>query len=150
MDFGCGTGLLTERLVSIGASVVAVDTSRAMLDVVDAKIAGRGWTEVKTSTELPIAPASFQLIVCSSVCSFLDDYQATTRALFELLAPGAVFVQWDWERGDGESHGLTRVEITDALQAAGLEEISVDIGFEITFEEQMMRPLIGHGCKPPV
>jgi 2-polyprenyl-3-methyl-5-hydroxy-6-metoxy-1,4-benzoquinol methylase len=148
MDFGCGTGLLTERLVPLGASVVAVDTSKAMLDVLDAKIAEHSWTEVKTSTELPIVPASFELIVCSSVCAFLDDYHATTRALFELLAPGGVFVQWDWERGDDEPHGLSRGEISDALHAAGLEQISVDIGFEITFEEQVMRPLIGHGRRP--
>jgi len=37
-DFGCGTGLLTERLVSAGAAVHAADTSQAMLDVLDRKV----------------------------------------------------------------------------------------------------------------
>jgi len=74
IDFGCGTGLLTERLVSAGAAVHAVDTSQAMLDVLDRKISERGWTNVATSRELAKTTRVYDLIVCSSVCSFLDDY----------------------------------------------------------------------------
>ena len=52
IDFGCGTGVLTERLVAAGAEVVAIDSSTAMLSAVDRKIAERGWTTVSTSTDL--------------------------------------------------------------------------------------------------
>lgn len=152
LDFGCGTGLLTERLVDRGASVMAVDTSQGMLDVFQAKMVDRGWNDVRSSTELPTTLASFDLIVCSSVCSFLDDYPATVQAMAGLLVPGGFFVQWDWERdddGDAEdpedAHGLSRAEITDALQSAGLEHVSVDVGFEAVVEDQVMRPLMGHG-----
>jgi len=37
-DFGCGTGLLTEKLVDAVKSVDAVDTSSAMLEVLGAKV----------------------------------------------------------------------------------------------------------------
>ena len=81
LDFGCGTGLLTEHLVAAGASVLAVDTSPGMLDALTAKIDQHGWTTVDTAAELPDHPARFDLIVCSSVCGFLDDYPATVAEL---------------------------------------------------------------------
>ena len=46
-DFGCGTGLLTERLVAAGCRHVdAVDTSSAMRAVLAAKIERHGWQQV--------------------------------------------------------------------------------------------------------
>ena len=148
-DFGCGTGLLTERLVGNGASVDAVDTSVAMLDVLRAKVERHGWRDVRVVTELPDQGA-YDLIVCSSVCAFLDDYPAAVEGLVARLRPGGLFVQWDWERDESahDPHGLTRDEIRRALAAAGLTAILVNTGFEIAAAGQSMRPLIGHGQQP--
>jgi 2-polyprenyl-3-methyl-5-hydroxy-6-metoxy-1,4-benzoquinol methylase len=150
VDFGCGTGLLTELLVAGGAVVDAVDTSSAMIEVVDRKIDERGWTTVRTSTDLAVVTELHDLIVCSSVCSFLVDYPATVRRLVSLLRPGGLFVQWDWERDDTDdsAHGLTRAEITSALRAAGLEGIDVDTAFASTVGGETMRPLMGQGRRP--
>ena len=79
LDFGAGTGLLTDRLVAEGATVHAVDSSAGMLEVLEAKIADRGWTGVTFGAGLPDSSEVFDLVVCSSVCSFLDDYPATAR-----------------------------------------------------------------------
>ncbi len=144
VDFGCGTGQLTERLADLGAVVHAVDTSPAMLAVLEAKVASHGWSTVTTSTEIPSGTTN-DLIVCSSVCSFLDDYPGTAAELVALLRVGGVFVQWDWERSDGDDHGLTRAEIDTALRGAGLDGVVVDVGFVATVEGETMRPLIGHG-----
>ena len=146
LDFGCGTGLLTERLVDAGATVVAVDTSTAMIEVLDAKRAAHGWTTVTTSTHLPDTSDRFDLVVCSSVLAFVDDYAATARDLVARLAPGGRLVQWDWERTDDDDHGLSRTEIADALGAAGLVDVTVDTAFRLPFEDQFMAPLIGHGA----
>jgi len=148
LDFGCGTGLLTERLVLAGASVHAVDTSPAMIAVLDRKIAQRGWTKVTTAADLPNEPESYDVIVCSSVCAFLDDYRGTVAELVALLRPGGLFVQWDWERTTGTSHGLSRDEIEHVLGAVGLEETSVTTGFTEQVGEQVMRPLMGCGRRP--
>lgn len=149
-DFGCGTGLLTERLVVNGAAVDAVDTSEAMLDVVRAKAEHQSWRDVHVSTQLRQPPRAYDLIVCSSVCAFLVDYPATAAQLAASLRPGGLFVQWDWERTefDEDSHGLTRSEIRNALTAAGLTAIRVDTGFNIAVDGQSMRPIIGHGQQP--
>lgn len=148
IDFGCGTGLLTERLVERDASVDAIDTSLAMLAVLDAKVAEHDWSQVRTGVELPADQGSHDLIVCSSVCSFLDDYPGTVAQLVGLLRPGGVFVQWDWERTGDDEHGLTRPEIEDALGRAGLEPVVVDTAFSVPVGEETMEPLIGHGRRP--
>ena len=147
LDFGCGTGLLTERLIGAGASVLAVDTSHAMLNVLGSKPQLADSSAVETSTTLPSSGERFDLVVCSSVCSFLDDYPASVVALLGLLKPAGIFVQWDWERAPGDDHGLTRDEIVGALDAAGLGNVEVRIGFEVDFEGEPMAPLMGHGAK---
>lgn len=149
VDFGCGTGLLTERLVEAGVEVIAIDTSPAMLAVLEAKVRQRGWPGVTTTTELADAPAGNDLIVCSSVCSFLDDYPQTMTHLAGLLRPGGLVIQWDWERNDDrDGHGLTRDEVADALAGAGLGAIVVETAFEVELDDQVMRPLVGHGRRP--
>lgn len=149
LDFGCGTGLLTERMVAEGATVHAVDTSSAMLEIVRSKAADRGWTNVTTSAVVPTS-GRHDLITCSSVCGFLDDYPGTAAALTRLLRPGGLFIQWDWERDpdDDDAHGLDRVSIRDALTTAGLESITVRQAFAVTVDDQTMRPLMGFGTRP--
>ncbi len=148
IDFGCGTGLLTERVVAEGATVEAVDTSTAMLEVLDAKIVQHGWTGVRTSVELPPKSARFDLVVCSSVCSFIDDYPGTVEELAARLQPGGLFVQWDWERTDDDHDGFTRDEIRETLARVGLADIAVGTGFAIQVDGQTMSPLMGHGRRP--
>lgn len=152
-DFGCGTGLLTEHLVAGGAAVDAVDSSPGMLDVLRAKIETRGWSDVRAASELPAGSSAnpYDLIVCSSVCAFLDDYPAVVNQLVGGLRRGGLFVQWDWERNDpDDAHGLARDDIRSALAAAGLTEIRVEVGFEIAVpgREGKMRPLLGQGQRP--
>ena len=40
LDFGCGTGLLTEKLAPLAREVIAIDTSPAMVDVLQQKDIG--------------------------------------------------------------------------------------------------------------
>ena len=151
-DFGCGTGLLTERLVDQVASITAVDTSPAMRDVLTSKAERQGWSTVAVVAELPTGTERYDLTICSSVCGFLDDYPGIVARFGELLRPGGLFVQWDWERDEGapEGDGLSRAEIGRALLAAGLEEIVVTTAFEVDLGGTLARPLLGVGQKPGV
>ncbi len=149
-DFGCGTGLLTEHLVARGAIVDAVDSSPAMLDALRSKVERRGWTIVRLLTELPDDAGPYDLIVCSSVLSFVDDHPATVSRLATTLRPGGLLVQWDWERDvdDPDDHGLTADEIRSALDDAGLVDVAVGPAFEIEVDGTTMRPLMGQGTAP--
>jgi SAM-dependent methyltransferase len=148
LDFGCGTGLLTERLADAGATVHAVDTSTAMLDVLRSKHGLVASGRVITDGHLPASAQRFRIVACSSVCAFLDDYPATVADLAARLEPGGLLVQWDWERTPGDEHGLTRDQIAGALHGAGLTDIEVVIGFDIEIDGHRMAPLMGHGRRP--
>ncbi len=149
-DFGCGTGLLTEQFAETVAVVDAVDTSAVMRGVLEAKAERRGWGHVRLDRAIPCTHDSHDLVVCSSVCSFLDDYPGTVHRLADLLGPGGLFVQWDWERHDEDNgtHGLSRGEVRAAIEAAGLADVHVGTAFEIEVDGQFMAPLIGVGQKP--
>ena len=119
-----------------------------MLDALDVKINQYDWTTVHTSTDLPNGGRAFALVVCSSVCSFLDDYPSTVEVLVSRLAPGGLFVQWDWEPTGDDEHGLARHQIRHTLTATGLAAIAVHTGFTIEVNGQAMSPLMGHGRRP--
>ncbi len=149
-DFGCGTGLLTEQLVSLCDRIDAVDSSPAMLEVLRDKIAHRGWDNVGVFDQLPQPSYRYDLVVCSSVCAFVDDYPGLVHQLVASMGPGGLFVQWDWELDprDDQPFGLTRDAISNALGAAGLVSVSVTTGFEVTVEDETMKPLMGSGRRP--
>ncbi len=151
LDFGCGTGLLTEQVAPQAGEVVALDVSAAMLEVLQ----GKGLDNVRTVLgeladavgEGALAAGTFDLVVCSSVCAFVPDYPATTALLAGLLAPSGLFVQWDWELDPvaEEPMGLSREAVREALEGAGLRDVTIDVGFREPFEDVVMAPLRGVG-----
>lgn len=145
LDFGCGTGLLTAALAADAEQVIGLDTSAAMLGVLRQK----GLSGVSAVSSLAEVAGTVDLITCSSVCAFVDDYPGTIRRLVERLAPGGLLVQWDWERDPAaeEPYGLLRAEIRAALVGAGLVDVAVDVGFREPFAGMIMAPLRGVGRK---
>ena len=127
-----------------------------MVQVLAAKVEQSGWLNVDAITtsvdsarlERPkLFALPFDIVVSSSVCAFLDDYAGTVATLTSLLKPGGSFVQWDWElnREDDESFGLTRAQVADSLTGAGLVDVCVETAFEVDVDGERMSPLIGFG-----
>jgi len=154
LDFGCGTGVLTESLAPACNEVVALDASPKMIAVLREKIDRSGWANVRAidrtleaALEAGELTAPFDVVVCSSVCAFVDDYPGTARQLAALLAPGGVFVQFDWELDDAadDPFGLSKAQVKAALTDARLDDIHVGIAFTRDIEGQAMQPLIGVG-----
>jgi 2-polyprenyl-3-methyl-5-hydroxy-6-metoxy-1,4-benzoquinol methylase len=151
LDFGCGTGLLTEHIAAHADHVVGLDISGPMVQVLDAKripnvraVAADLLHALGTD---PLQRDSFQLITCSSVLAFVPDHPATVAALATLLAPGGLLIHWDWTLNptDEEPYGLTTDAALQALTDAGLEHATVDVGFELPVEGGVMAPLRGIG-----
>lgn len=154
LDFGCGTGLLSGRIAPHVSAIIGLDISASMINVAAAKRVPnhRAFCADIVSGPVPpqIASGGFDLIVASSVCGFVADYPACVRRLAGLLAPGGVFVQWDWQADPviGETDGLTADQIRQAQMAAGLVDVSVATAFSMTMGVTAMPVLQGHGTAP--
>ncbi|OHU88499.1 MULTISPECIES: class I SAM-dependent DNA methyltransferase [Pseudoalteromonas] len=149
LDFGCGTGLLTEKVARVASSVVAVDPSPKMIDVLEHKnIHNVNSLACEISVDLitsqPIFEPRFDLIVASSVCAFLPDYEQTLSTLKLLLKDGGTFIQWDWKRSNEEDDfGFTKEIITNAYAHVGLSLVRVSDAFSLTSEKGEAHVLMG-------
>jgi 2-polyprenyl-3-methyl-5-hydroxy-6-metoxy-1,4-benzoquinol methylase len=150
LDFGCGTGLLAEKLAEKCGQVVAVDSSPKMVEVLDRKIEQSGTTNIVTSDitvnattvkDHDLFASKFDLIVASSVCSFLTDYESTLRDLSFLMNPGGWFVQWDW------ISDMPAERISEAFRAAKLNEHSVATAFSMKAKGKTSPVVMGIGRK---
>ena len=140
-DFGCGTGLLTEKIAPHATSIVALDNSEKMIEILKGKNL-RNVEAIFGSLEEFLMPSEtkeptrFDLVVASSVCSFVSDYEGTLQKLHTILKPGGRLVQWDWFSPDGSSHpGFTKKQISTAMTRAGFLAVSVSDGFTMSGEQ---------------
>ena len=150
LDFGCGTGLLAEKLAENCGQVVAVDSSLKMVEVLDRKVEQSGTKNIVTSDitvnattgkDHPLFASKFDLIVASSVCSFLTDYESTLHDLSSLMNPGGWFVQWDW------ISDMPEERISEAFRAAKLDEHSVATAFSMESNGKTSPVVMGVGRK---
>ncbi len=151
LDFGCGTGLLTEKLAPLAKETIAVDTSPKMLEALRAK-AIPNVTVVCADLDDPAVReeaawlADLDLIVASSVCGFLPDYEGTVRNLCRALREGGHFVQWDWlASAVDDEYGLPPERISNALEIAGLQDVCVEEAFAISKDGANLPVLMGAG-----
>ena len=86
--------------------------------------------------------SDFDLVVASSVCNFLPNYEHTIGYLSRTLNSGGIFAQWDWfSSGDG-TYGMTIERVSNAFRGADLRSINVGPAFEIEFDDETMPVLM--------
>lgn len=137
LDFGCGTGLLTEKIAQHASAVVALDPSAKMLTVLDNKqLANVATVAAELSPALinndTRLQAGFDVIVASSSLAFVPDYIATLKLLKPLLAADGLLVQWDWlQAPDSEGMGFSVNEIESAYKLAGYNHVTTTTAFSL-------------------
>ena len=146
LDFGCGTGRLTELLHPHAKRIVAIDSSAKMIGVLAAKNLPKAEPlaiDLNSSNSQPMHN-TFDLIVASSVCAFLPDYQASLALFMQLLKPQGYFVQWDWLKEAGESTpGFTAEEIQAAFDNCSFETINLQQAFTMQQGEDEAPVIMG-------
>jgi ubiquinone/menaquinone biosynthesis C-methylase UbiE len=93
LDFGCGSGNVTEQLVSLGARVTAADVSPEFLRMVGERFPDEATvhTHRLNGRDLDGIPdGSFDMVTTYSVLHHVPDYLSAVSELCRVLLPGGV------------------------------------------------------------
>lgn len=134
LEYGAGTGLVTQALRDHVGPVTLADTSDGMRAVMQAKIDAGTLTDARIwaldlATEAP-PDEQFDLIVTVMVLHHIADLAPVLASFAALLAPGGSLCIVDLDHEDGSfhgegfagHHGFRRSELADRLAAAGFGE----------------------------
>jgi len=148
LDFGCGTGLLTEQISPLANKILALDSSKKMVSILNNK----NLPNVTTLSE-PLSEDSinkntslqnkFNLIVASSVFGFIPEYKSTLILLKSILAADGILIQWDWLSPSKESDfGLSEEKVKSAYKETGFKLTSINKPFSLTGSKGTMTVLM--------
>lgn len=144
LDFGSGTGSLTERMSTKAEHIVAIDLSEKMIEVLKNKYLKNVSTVVgklsrETIKNQPVLQRKFNLIVASSVCAFLPNYDETLSIIKSMLSPNGIFIQWDWLRTEKDpDFGFTEDMIRKHYISVGLKVDSINVPFHLIENGEQM------------
>lgn len=136
-DLGAGTGFITEELLARGLSVIAVDQSPRMLEVLQRKfgVTGRVETREGGADNLPIKAESVHAVLANMYLHHVNDPERAVREMVRILKPGGRVVITDLDKHEleflrTEQHdrwmGFDRNDINAWFVQAGLVNVSVD------------------------
>ncbi len=135
LEYGAGTGLVTQALRSVVGPVTLVDTSEGMRSVMLAKIAAGQISDAQV-WDLDLESASvpderFDLVVTVLTLHHVHDVGVVLWRFAELLAADGHLCVVDLDAEDGSFHGLgidvhhgfDRSELAAALAVAGFTDV---------------------------
>ena len=121
LDLGCGDGVLTEKLVAAGASVLGVDSEADMLDAARA----RGLDVRQLDGQALDFTAEFDAVFTNAALHWMPDQAAVANGVFRALKPGGRYV--------GECGGFGNI----AKLRAGIKAVAVERGYTVPPETQV-------------
>lgn len=134
MDFGAGTGLISTHVAPLVNSIVALDTSTAMLDQLVAKPELHGKVEAlcQNIIDHPV-DIKFDLIMSAMAMHHVEDTDKLIQRFAEHLKPGGRVALADLDREDGSFHpadtkgvfhsGFARDEFQALLEKHGFSDV---------------------------
>ncbi len=142
LDFGAGTGLVSNGIAPLVGHIHAVDISEAMLTQLAAKEALRGRVTIHCQ-DLLSAPLEVKvdLVVSAMAMHHVEDTAGLFRALYGHLRPGGRVALADLDAEDGTFHapgtegvfhsGFDRDALGAKLTAAGFSDVAFTTAVEV-------------------
>lgn len=100
LDVGCGTGMLSERLLGAFPScrLAGVDLSPAMVERARTRLAGRAEVREADAERLPFHDGAFDLVVCNDSFHHYPDPDRAAFQMWRVLRKGGALVLGDvWQ-----------------------------------------------------
>ena len=134
MDYGTGTGNIALRIVPHVHRIIAVDSSRGMLDMLQEKLSHdristveiREWSIGQDPALLP----RFDIIVSSMTMHHIRDTAGTARAFYTMLLPGGRIAIADLDLDNGEFHETPGITEHDGIDRKYLQQVFEKAGFD--------------------
>jgi 2-polyprenyl-3-methyl-5-hydroxy-6-metoxy-1,4-benzoquinol methylase len=148
LDFGCGTGLLTLHLSPLVHSVTGVDSSKGMLDVLNAKTERHGFSNVKSQYldigNGDILHGRYHLIVTSMTLHHVREISPLLSMFYDVLERDGHLCIADLDLDDGkfhqDNHGVFHFGFDRAILRQSMLDAKFDDVREITAAE-IIKPL---------
>lgn len=136
LDYGCGSGLITLRIQPHIKSITGIDSSKVMLEVIQAKVEKQGLKNVRIQfvdfEQGGKAEGMFHLIVSSMTLHHVNEPALLLKQLYDLLLPGGYLGIADLDKEDGSFHndntgvlhfGFERAYLKGLFEQTGLREV---------------------------
>lgn len=144
LDFGCGTGLLSQYLVDVTSEVIGIDTTEEMLEEFDKKfhapVKAKSICINLEESKLPAELGNFDLIVSAMAFHHLNQPGEVLKTLKDLVSDqGKIFVI-DLDKEDGSFHpdnkkmGVKHFGFSEQEQANWAATLNLQFERKIVFE----------------
>ncbi len=133
LEIGAGTGLLTFYLKPFVGRIVAVDSSRGMIEVLREKVDRLGVEGVEPlllDAEKELPQGKFDLVVLHMTLHHVKDISSLFKSLYPLVKEGGFLAVGDLLKEDGTFHrsnvgvyhfGFSQKELCSYFKAAGFK-----------------------------
>jgi len=138
LDYGTGTGLIALEFYPSVKKIVAVDSSKDMLDFLRKKLSADAITTIEP-LEWSIGDnlqklSRFDIIIVSLTLHHVVDTVLAAEVFYSLLTPGGTIAVADLDPDNGESHG-PEMNVHNGFVRENLKEIFTKAGFvDIQFD----------------
>jgi 2-polyprenyl-3-methyl-5-hydroxy-6-metoxy-1,4-benzoquinol methylase len=133
LDFGCGTGLLTLQLQPLVHSITGVDSSQAMIDVLNSKINEQKLTNVKTELidieKGDVLKGRYHLVVSSMTLHHVQDFESLYKQFYECLLPGGHLCIADLDTDGGKFHNDNTGVFHFGFDRSAMRQLFIQHGF---------------------
>jgi 2-polyprenyl-6-hydroxyphenyl methylase/3-demethylubiquinone-9 3-methyltransferase len=95
LDIGCGGGVLTEELASLGCQVTGIDISARSIEIARAHAAQSGLSidyRVGSGTNLPFEDQHFEAVSCCDTLEHIREWKQVIAEASRVLKPGGLFL----------------------------------------------------------
>jgi 2-polyprenyl-3-methyl-5-hydroxy-6-metoxy-1,4-benzoquinol methylase len=148
LEYGAGTGLLSQELAAAVGSITVADPSSGMRVVMQEKadagvLPGARVLDLDLSRD-PVPEETFDVVVAAMVLHHIPDLTPVLRGFAQLVEPGGSLCVVDLEHEDGSFHGdgfdghdgFDREELAAWLRAAGFETPVYRVCFQLRRHER--------------
>ena len=137
LDFGVGTGLLGFEIAPKVKRLYGVDTSKKMLEQVEAKNTPEAFIEpiFQDIIQTPLQK-SFDALISSMTLHHIEDLELFFKTIYKNIKPGGFIAIADLEKEDGTFHSDNSGVFHFGFEEEQLIEVAEKCGFKnLCFEE---------------